>query len=83
MYPQKGTIAPGCDADIVVWDPEAAHTITAATHHMNTDYNLYEGMEVTGLPSVVLSRGRVLVQNSEWRGEAGAGRFVPRKTFSK
>ena len=83
VYPQKGTIAPGCDADIVVWDPEATHTITAATHHMNTDYNLYEGMEVTGLPSVVLSRGRVLVQDSEWRGEAGAGRFVPRKTFAR
>ena len=81
MYPQKGTIAPGSDADIVVWDPDATHTISAATHHQCTDYNLYEGMEIRGMPSVVLSRGRVLVQNGEWKGEQGAGRFVPRKTF--
>ena len=76
-------IAPRSDAAIVVWDPEATHTISAATHHMNTDYNLYEGMEVTGMPSVVLSRGRVLVQNGQWKGEAGAGRFVPRRRFLK
>lgn len=81
MYPQKGTIAPGCDADIVLWDPQATYTISAATHHQRTDYNLYEGMEVTGMPSVVLSRGRVLVQDGQWRGEQGAGRFVARKTF--
>jgi dihydropyrimidinase len=83
VYPQKGAIAPGSDADIVVWDPDATATISAATHHMRTDYNLYEGMEVTGLPSVVLSRGRVLVQDGQWKGEAGAGRFTPRKTFSR
>jgi dihydropyrimidinase len=81
MYPQKGTIAPGSDADIVVWDPEARHTISAATQHQRTDYNLYEGMQITGMPSVVLSRGRVLVQDGEWKGEQGAGRFVKRKTF--
>ena len=83
VYPQKGTLAPGSDADIVVWDPDATHTISAAAHHMNTDYNLYEGMEVTGMPSVVLSRGRVLVQDGQWKGEAGAGRFVPRRRFLK
>ena len=83
VYPQKGTLVPGSDADIVVWDPHATHTISAAIHHMNTDYNLYEGMEVTGLPSVVLSRGRVLVQDGQWKGEAGTGRFVPRKRFLK
>ena len=82
-YPQKGVIAPGSDADIVVWDPEATHTISAATHHQRTDYNLYEGMEVTGVPSVVLSRGRVLVQDGQWKGERGAGRFVRRKRFAK
>ena len=81
MYPQKGVIAPGSDADIVVWDPEATHTISAATHHMRTDYNLYEGMEVTGMPGVVLSRGRVLVENGEWKGEQGAGRCINRKQF--
>jgi dihydropyrimidinase len=81
MYPQKGVIAPGADADVVVWDPDATHTITAAKQHQRTDYNLYEGMEVTGIPSVVLSRGRVLVQNGEWKGEQGAGKFVKRKRF--
>lgn len=81
MYPQKGVIAPGSDADIVVWDPEASATISAATQHQRTDYNLYEGMEVTGVPSVVLSRGRVLVQDGQWKGEQGAGRFVKRKPF--
>src|SRR5919197_2361208 len=81
MYPQKGVIAPGSDADIVVWDPEATHTITAAKQHQRTDYNLYEGMEVTGMPSVVLSRGRVLVQGGQWKGERGAGKFVRRKRF--
>ena len=65
----------------MVWDPEATYTITAAKQHQNTDYNLYEGMEVTGVPSVVLSRGRVLVQNGEWKGEQGAGKFVKRNRF--
>ncbi len=83
MYPQKGTLAPGSDADIVVWDPEAAHTISATTQHQRTDYNLYEGMQVTGKPSVVLSRGRILVQDGEWKGEQGAGKFVHRKQWDK
>lgn len=82
MYPQKGVIAPGSDADIVVWDPDATYTISAAGQHQRTDYNLYEGMEVTGVPKVVLSRGRVLVQDGAWLGEQGAGRFVKRKPFS-
>jgi dihydropyrimidinase len=82
MYPQKGVIAPGSDADIVVWDPNRTYTITAAKQHQRTDYNLYEGMEVTGMPSVVLSRGRVLVRDGQWKGEQGAGRFVKRKQFS-
>jgi dihydropyrimidinase len=82
-YPQKGVIAPGADADVVIWDPEATHTISAATHHQNTDYNLYEGMKMTGMPSVVLSRGRVLVQDGQWKGEQGAGRFVKRQRVGK
>lgn len=81
MYPQKGVIAPGSDADIVIWDPAATYTIRAATQHQSTDYNLYEGMEVTGKPAVVMSRGRILVEGDQWKGTAGAGRFVPRQRF--
>jgi dihydropyrimidinase len=82
-YPQKGAITPGADADIVIWDPNKQVTISAATQHQNTDYNLYEGWNVTGAPSVVLSRGRVLVQDGEWKGEQGAGKFVARRAFGK
>jgi dihydropyrimidinase len=83
VYPQKGVIAPGSDADVVVWDPEATHTISAKTHHQRTDYNLYEGMEVTGVPSVVFSRGHMLVQDGQWKGKQGAGRFVKRARWGK
>src|SRR3954468_1458588 len=83
VYPQKGTIAPGADADIVIWDPNQSYTISAAKQHQRTDYNLYEGMEVTGVPSVVLSRGRVLVQDGQWKGQQGAGKFVKRKRFGQ
>jgi nicotinamidase-related amidase len=76
MYPRKGTIAVGSDADIVVFDPEKRHTISAGTHHSNIDYNLYEGTEVVGAPEVVLVRGQVIVENDELVGEPGAGRFV-------
>lgn len=78
MYPRKGTIAPGADADIVIWDPAKKHTISAATHHMHVDYNCYEGMEVTGWPVRVMVRGRTLVQDGQWKGEAGYGAFVAR-----
>ncbi|MEI7771609.1 MAG: dihydropyrimidinase, partial [Chloroflexales bacterium] len=80
-YPQKGLVAPGADADVVIWDPEARHTISAASNHQATDYTLYEGWEVTGAPRTVLSRGRVLVDGGEWKGQAGAGQFVHRRQF--
>lgn len=80
-YPQKGTVAPGADADLVIWDPAARRTISAASQHQRTDYTLYEGWEVTGAPRTVLSRGRVLVDDGAWQGEAGAGRFVHRRPF--
>jgi dihydropyrimidinase len=81
LYPRKGTLAPGFDADIVVFDPEARRTISAATHHMNVDYSCYEGMDVWGLPEVVLQRGDVLVQDGQWFGSEGRGSFIPRSRF--
>lgn len=78
LYPRKGTIAVGSDADIVLWDPGKAHTISAQTHHMNTDYNVYEGMEVTGWPVRVLLRGRSIVVGENWHGEQGSGQFLRR-----
>jgi dihydropyrimidinase len=80
-YPQKGVVAPGADADLVIWDPAQKQTISAATNHQRTDYSLYEGWEVQGAPRSVLSRGRVLVHNGAWQGEQGAGRFVHRRPF--
>jgi dihydropyrimidinase len=67
----------------VIWDPEKQLTISAQRHHQNTDYNLYEGWDVTGAPSTVLSRGRVLVQDGAWKGEQGAGKFVARRGVGK
>jgi len=80
-YPRKGVVAPGADADLVVWDPEARRTLSAATQHQRTDYTLYEGWEVVGAPRTVLSRGRVLVNDGAWHGEAGAGQFIHRRPF--
>jgi dihydropyrimidinase len=76
----KGVVAPGADADLVVYDPNRRHTISARTHHMDVDYSCYEGREVQGGSDVVLSRGRVVVEHGEWKGEKGWGRFLKRKT---
>ncbi|MCC6906087.1 MAG: dihydropyrimidinase [Anaerolineae bacterium] len=78
MYPQKGTLAIGAEADIVVWDPRKEHTLSAQTHHMHVDYNIYEGMRVTGAPEQVYLRGRRVVEGGDWIGEKGKGRFVHR-----
>ncbi len=82
LYPKKGTIAPGFDADIVVFDPNVERTISASTHHMRVDYSAYEGRKVRGLPEVVLQRGNVLVKDGEFHGAPGQGRFVPRSRIS-
>jgi dihydropyrimidinase len=78
LYPRKGTLAPGGDADLVIFDPDARRTITAAGHHMNVDYSCYEGMPVHGWPEVVMQRGRVLVRDGTFHGKPGSGRFLPR-----
>ncbi|MGH2572977.1 MAG: dihydropyrimidinase [Actinomycetota bacterium] len=81
LFPRKGTIAPGSDADVVVFDPRHTRVISADTHHMNVDYSAFEGMEVRGLPEVVMQRGTVLVENGEFHGREGQGKFIPRSRF--
>lgn len=80
LYPQKGTIAPGADADIVIYDPHAAQSLSARTHHMNVDYSAYEGKTVAGRVETVLSRGEVVIDRRTFTGRAGHGTFVPRAT---
>jgi dihydropyrimidinase len=83
LFPRKGTIAAGADADIVVWDSEKPLTLSAATHHSNVDYNLYEGTEVVGAPEVVLVRGQVIVDHDELVAAPGAGQFLRRARFGE
>ena len=78
LFPRKGTIAPGSDADVVIFDPNRTMRLSASTHHMKVDYNPYEGREVTGMTDTVISRGRVIVDNGTFTGRAGAGAFLKR-----
>ena len=78
MRPFFGRIAPGADADIVVFDPDRAVTITAGTLHQNCDYTPYEGFEVKGWPQTVLSRGEVIVREGRFTGAAGRGQYLKR-----
>ncbi|MET9919320.1 dihydropyrimidinase [Streptomyces sp. NPDC006435] len=78
LYPRKGTIAPGTDADIVIYDPAAEQTISAETHHMNVDYSAYEGKRLTGRVETVLSRGEPVITEREFTGRAGHGVYTPR-----
>jgi dihydropyrimidinase len=79
LYPKKGSLAPGSDADVVIYDPLAEQTLSASTHHMAVDYSCYEAMTVTGRVDTVLSRGRRIISGGAYLGEAGHGRFVPRQ----
>lgn len=78
LFPRKGTLAPGSDADIVIFDPSRKTTIQAGKLHMNTDFSPYEGMEVTGAPKMTILRGRVIYKDGEITGKEGCGEFVPR-----
>jgi dihydropyrimidinase len=83
LYPRKGTIAPGVDADIVIFDPAKEHTLSAAAHHSKADYNLYEGTTVTGAVDLTMVRGSVVVENGELVAEPGSGQFVKRARFGE
>src|SRR5271166_1076201 len=78
MYPRKGTLAPGCDADLVLWDPGALYTISAATHHMRVDYSMFEGFKVRGNARQVYSRGELIVEKGKYLGKAGRGNYLRR-----
>jgi len=83
MFPRKGTIAVGSDADIVIFDPNKKHTISAKTHHMNVDYSGYEGWEVTGKVKTVLLRGEIAIDNNECKIEKGFGKFIKRNKVAQ
>jgi dihydropyrimidinase len=83
MFPRKGTIAPGSDADIVIFDPTEKHILSAATHHMNVDYSGYEGWKVTGKVKTVLLRGEVAIENDECKVQKGYGKFIKRNKVSQ
>src|SRR5882757_8875177 len=80
LFPKKGTIAVGSDADIVIFDPTKEQTLGVATHHMNVDYSAYEGKTIKGVVETVLSRGKVVIEQGEYKGKAGDGRFLKRGT---
>ena len=82
LYPQKGSINIGGDGDIVVFDPSATMILRQKDLHMNVDYNPYEGREVKGVPTTVLSRGKVIIDQGKYQGKVGEGQFVPRQTYT-
>ena len=82
LYPRKGTIAAGSDADIVIWDPDKEYTISAHTHHMCADYSMFEGKKMKGNAETVFSQGEVIVKDNKFLGKPGRGQFVKRDTYA-
>ncbi len=78
LYPGKGILQEGSDADVVIWNPNVEHEISASTHHMRVDYSMYEGLRVSGIAETVISRGEIVVDKNAWMGKTGRGRYVPR-----
>ena len=83
MYPQKGALIPGADADILIWDPQRRVKYGVAHSQQRTDYNLYEGWDLVGFPDKVFSRGRLIVDGENWLGQQGSGKFIHRKPFAE
>ena len=81
IFPRKGAIVAGADADLVLWDPRGKRTISSKTHHQKVDFNVYEGMEVTGIPVYTLSQGDVVWENGELRTVRGKGRYIDRPCY--
>ncbi|GAB4119183.1 MAG: dihydropyrimidinase [Rhodothalassiaceae bacterium] len=81
IYPRKGAVAVGADADLVLWDPKGTRTISAATHHQKVDYNIFEGMTVTGIPAITIANGRIVWRDGKLDAVRGAGRHVKRPAF--
>ncbi len=82
LYPRKGTVAVGSDADLVLWDPNKEEVISAKSHHMRVDYSMFEGIRIKGMPRQVLVGGRVVIDNGKFVGKPGAGQFLKRNTYS-
>jgi dihydropyrimidinase len=82
LYPRKGSVSVGADADLVLWDPAGTRTISAKTHHQNIDFNVFEGMTVTGVPRYTLTQGHVAWADGRLDAVRGAGRYIPRPTFA-
>jgi dihydropyrimidinase len=82
LFPRKGTIAIGSDADIVIFNPTEQQTISATTHHMRVDYSMFEGIQITGIPKTVLSRGKSVIEAGKFVGRPGSGQFLRRQTYA-
>lgn len=82
LYPRKGTIAVGSDADVVIWDPKFEHTLSVHSHHMHVDYSMFEGRKIKGNAETVISQGEVIVEKNKFFGTSGRGNFIKRDTYA-